>query len=454
MSSVELTEAAKKRILRAKLAKQKNDLMKMSSSQIMKLESKESPYEIGEGAGAEGDVEDDEFADEDDIDEDDDDDAILADEALDTLDIADSPSKTILQKLQDKYIAYAGTQEERIEKRKHPAIKYKEALQRSKDLAKEETRLLAKLKREKMEHERIENRRKFMKDRDIAKANQERGMAYFLYQNQERQEVFAADQLKMKMYRNWERDSHNRNEVYKKKVANEIRIHEEKRTKMELRVKKEALEKQSESEETMRQNEIEWVLEQHRRVGHLPGINSPKAEPVSEQRETATVVILRARPQTPEHERDDSIQAKRRRAKRSWFDVDLRRFRNVSEIRGDRIGEKGGKELARSLRQGACPRLNTINLARNELKSRGTVALAEAFGKGAAPLVHTLVMRVNHISPEAFQELCGAMMKGGLAKLKHLDLRGNYLGDEGCKVFGIVYTLQYSAMDGCTCLLL
>ena len=202
---------------------------------------------------------------------------------------------------------------------------------------------------------------------------------------------------------------------------------------MELRVKKEVLGRQADKNALMEHNETEWVLEQHRRVGHLPGINSPKAEPLFEQRETANEVILRTRPQTPENERDDSIQAKRRRAKRSWFDVDLRRFRNVSEIRGAKIGEKGGKELAKSLRQGACPRLHTIDLPHNELKNRGTIALAQSFGKGAAPLVHTLVLRVNHISPDAFHELCGAMMKGGLAKLKHLDLRGNYLGDEGCK---------------------
>ena len=72
--------------------------------------------------------------------------------------------------------------------------------------------------------------------------------------------------------------------------------------------------------------------------------------------------------------------------------MDLKRFRNAEVMRGERIGEKGGRELAFAMRDGVCP--PTLNLdnpsvetpinlaAKKAVKKTVDIALSNSFGFG------------------------------------------------------------------------
>lgn len=129
--------------------------------------------------------------------------------------------------------------------------------------------------------------------------------------------------------------------------------------------------------------QTQWAIEKMRQMGTIPAVDigeiffycilqtmlisctrfTEKVPVAEEQRETALHVILRVRPppdpkelQPPsekelsamtEKQRKKALQKHRKKMSKKppFFDVDLKRYRNVQTIKGDRIGEKGGKEL-------------------------------------------------------------------------------------------------------------
>ena len=131
-------------------------------------------------------------------------------------------------------------------------------------------------------------------------------------------------------------------------------------------------------------------------------------------------------------EKKKRVRKKRevKKKRKPFFDVDLKRFRNAEVMRGERIGEKGGRELAFALRDGVCPRLHTLDLTWNLVRTRGTCALAEAWRDGCAKEIRTLVLCGCDIGPIPMRSLRSAF-EAGWTQLVHLDLRKNLLGDAG-----------------------
>ncbi|OWZ09425.1 hypothetical protein PHMEG_00017872 [Phytophthora megakarya] len=149
-----------------------------------------------------------------------------------------------------------------------------------------------------------------------------------------------------------------------------------------------------------------------RRCGMLPAINTPVAIPPEEQDETSTTLIL---------------------PKRQFFTLNLKRCKHVEELRGEQIGDRGAKELARSLLTGACPRVRSIHLGWNFVKYSGVAALADCFTRGACAELQELDLRCNNIDSKAFGALLTTLEKGGLPQLLDIGLQGNLLGNEGAR---------------------
>lgn len=194
-----------------------------------------------------------------------------------------------------------------------------------------------------------------------------------------------------------------------------------------------------------------------RRCGMLPAINTPAPIELSEQDETSPLVILRVNKAVSEDDASSSspqrtdvgsamspsdvrrgapmMQQARSSAttKRLFFTVNLKRFKHADQIRGDGIGDHGGKELARSLLTGACPRVKRIYLGWNHIKYPGIAALADAFIRGACGQLQVLDLRCNCVDAKAFDQLITVFEKDGLPELVELVLQGNTLGDEGAK---------------------
>ena len=98
-------------------------------------------------------------------------------------------------------------------------------------------------------------------------------------------------------------------------------------------------------------------------------------------------------------------------------------------------GDAEAAQLAEVLASGAAPRLEKLNLSRNEIGEEGCKALAAALGKeGAAPRLEKLELAFNKIGDEGCKALAAALGKEGAApRLKELWLQSNEIGDEGCK---------------------
>lgn len=110
-------------------------------------------------------------------------------------------------------------------------------------------------------------------------------------------------------------------------------------------------------------------------------------------------------------------------------------------MRGERIGEKGGKELAAAMREGVCPRLRELDLTWNLVKTRGLCALAAAWVDGAGKEIKVLVLQGNALGPIPIRALASAFA-AGWNQLESLDMRKNDLGDEGA------CTLAHAVLGG------
>ncbi|GMF11937.1 unnamed protein product [Phytophthora lilii] len=187
---------------------------------------------------------------------------------------------------------------------------------------------------------------------------------------------------------------------------------------------------------------IEASNEMGRRYGILPAINTPPAPPPEDQDETSTILILRVN-SAPVPKDGESSQTFARvasastlplpAAKRQFFTINLKRCKHVEELRGERIGDRGAKELARSLLTGACPRVRSIHLGWNLVKYSGIAALADCFTRGACAQLQELDLRCNNIDSKAFVTLLTALEKGALPELLDIGLQGNLLGDDGAR---------------------
>ncbi|POM81400.1 mitochondrial protein [Phytophthora palmivora] len=171
-------------------------------------------------------------------------------------------------------------------------------------------------------------------------------------------------------------------------------------------------EKRDEEEKQTTRNNLQHCIETSnelgRRCGILPAINTPVAPPQVEQDETSTTL-------------------------RQFFTLNLKRCKHVEELRGEQIGDRGAKELAKSLLTGACPRIRSIHLGWNLVKYSGVAALADCFTRGACAQLQELDLRCNNIDCKAFVTLLTALEKGGLPQLLEIGLQGNLLGDEGAR---------------------
>ena len=117
-----------------------------------------------------------------------------------------------------------------------------------------------------------------------------------------------------------------------------------------------------------------------------------------------------------------------------FFTVELRRFRNVTVIKGEKLGPNGTKHLVKELVAGACPRLASLDLAWNRIKILGVNALADGFKRKCSPLLTTLDLRANFLTPSAIDALVSSLQLGGV-RLRVLDLRANLLACDGaCRV--------------------
>ncbi|KAK1941420.1 hypothetical protein P3T76_007286 [Phytophthora citrophthora] len=187
---------------------------------------------------------------------------------------------------------------------------------------------------------------------------------------------------------------------------------------------------------------IDTSKEMGRRYGTLPAINTPTASPPEGQDENGTVLYLRVNnaPLTndadarPSQARSTSIiSMPMQAAKRQFFTLNLKRCKHVEELRGEKIGDRGAKELARSLLTGACPRVRSIHLGWNLVKFSGIAALADCFTRGACAQLQELDLRCNNIDSKAFMTLLITLEKGALPELLDIGLKGNLLGDEGAR---------------------
>uniref|UniRef100_H3GEF7 Uncharacterized protein n=2 Tax=Phytophthora ramorum TaxID=164328 RepID=H3GEF7_PHYRM len=198
--------------------------------------------------------------------------------------------------------------------------------------------------------------------------------------------------------------------------------------------------------------------EMGRRYGILPAINTPAAPPPEEQDEMSTLLILRvntapltnnAEPPPPFARGMLTAALTIPAAKRQFFTINLKRCKHVEELRGERIGDRGAKELARSLLTGACPRVRSIHLGWNLVKYSGVAALADCFTRGACAQLQELDLRSNNIDSKAFATLLTALEKGALPELLDISLQGNLLGDEGARALahaffrGTLHTLRH-----------
>jgi hypothetical protein len=210
--------------------------------------------------------------------------------------------------------------------------------------------------------------------------------------------------------------------------------------KIVLAEKRDEEEKQATSDNLQRC--IEASDELGRRYGVLPAINTPVAPPPEAQDENATVLFLQvnkapaannADPTSPDGRLASPSTLPMPAAKRQFFTLNLKRCKHVEELRGERIGDRGAKELARSLLTGACPRVRSIHLGWNLVKYSGVAALADCFTRGACAQLQELDLRCNNIDSKAFATLLAALEKGALPDLLDIGLQGNLLGDEGAR---------------------
>ena len=173
--------------------------------------------------------------------------------------------------------------------------------------------------------------------------------------------------------------------------------------------------------------ETQEILAMMRQNGTIAGVNPPAVEERETQMETAINVTLYNRTEA-------ELKNLGKGKDFSWFTVDLRRFRNAEYIKGENIGAKGCRFLARTLRNGACPKLRHLNLQWCRVKRLGGDALVDAFAKNGTKMVlENLNLTMCHIPGSTVRDLGKVLVAGGMQTLTVIDLRQNLIGNEGAQ---------------------
>lgn len=204
----------------------------------------------------------------------------------------------------------------------------------------------------------------------------------------------------------------------------------------------------------------EWK-EMGRRVGVLAGVNVPvKLEVVKDEEIKGgfraaprasklrlgikhdfdhRLLLRRRDPNAAPTDDDDGggkSAAQRKREQKSRkpytpFDQDLSRSAHVLELKCQSIGERGALSLAAELLRGACQALETLDLSRCQIQTRGLGRLLHGIKLSNLMSLRHLLLRGNDIGPRGIEYLQLTYSSGCLIDLKVLDLRENEIGDEG-----------------------
>jgi len=81
-------------------------------------------------------------------------------------------------------------------------------------------------------------------------------------------------------------------------------------------------------------------------------------------------------------------------------------------------GDAEAAQLARVIGSGALPKLDYLNLARNQIRDQGMTAFAGSLGKGGLPSVTFLNLYLNTIGQQGMAAFADSLGKGGLPSLK------------------------------------
>lgn len=132
----------------------------------------------------------------------------------------------------------------------------------------------------------------------------------------------------------------------------------------------------------------------------------------------------------------------------NYFDADLQRCRNVLSMKCEGPLRDGGlSALGLCLGKGYCGQMHTLDLHGNKIGLVGIEGLISGLIKGGAPKLEKLDLSRNELSGKAIRLLVQAIIKHGiLLLLTDLDLKNNYLRDSG-KI-----RTYYTQMAFCLCL--
>jgi hypothetical protein len=360
----------------------------------------------------------------------------------------DDPLKHLSMK--EKRVFLGGSKAEKLEQAKHPTIKYREAHVRG-FIMDEERRI--RLENRRMEEERY-SRLEVMRERDERRRKQEairaRDTARRGFELGERNSVEAAQSKHMELQLLFDHESGQKRDQEDKEYAMWLELEERRLFEADKEARRRAEAAAEEKFLTEEAKLTQWTVETMRQMGTIPGVDILEKKIPSEQRETATSVILRVRTPAPPDallmadplrltpKELKKLEKKKKKLKAlPFFDADLKRFRNVTVMKGERIGEKGGRELGRSLMQSVCSRMHTLDLSYCMVRVRGMSLIAEAFEKGYANEIVTLKLMANDLGAPAIEMLRKAF-KAGWNQLKVLDLRKNVMYNEGACVMAHV----------------
>ena len=343
--------------------------------------------------------------------------------------------------------------------RRHPTLVYYEKL-----LAKEQAKAnyLAREREEIAEYNKIKAREKYDKDQQVKEfllSVQSNDWARYQKMCVQRQKELDNTTQRMRLFERWDLQ---RGVEEKRERAEAARLATEKAATEAARLAAEAREAKAVAAEASRvadERLTQETLKYMRVAGTIAGVNAPEAEEPGVARETDAALTLRVRPgadaaHPDPAKKDDAKRAPakedlrenmdymvtkdaagdRKKKNLPFFTVELRRFRNVTTMKGEKLGPTGAKQLVKELVAGACPRLASLDLAWNRIKILGVNALADGFKRKCSPNLSHLDLRANYLTPSAVDELVAALALGGV-KLRVLDLRANLLANDGaCKV--------------------
>ncbi|CAM6090379.1 unnamed protein product [Calypogeia fissa] len=115
---------------------------------------------------------------------------------------------------------------------------------------------------------------------------------------------------------------------------------------------------------------------------------------------------------------------------------------------------EGCISLARVIREGHLPALESLYLHKNFVGNDAAIALWRALGSGRAKQIKILDLEGNHIQAAGFAELANVLHLGQVPHLEILDLVANNIGIEGGKLLGEAFqsrnnmSLKWLALAG------